>query len=225
MHMNESNLLLASVSPRRRQLLTWIHPGFSVTSSDIDETPLPGESPLGYVKRMAGEKCEKAALVGPGLFVVAADTIVELDDQILGKPGNAEDARFMLRALRGKTHHVYTAITIHQPGSTPKVMDCCVADVPMRTYSDDEIERYISSGDPFDKAGAYAIQNREFQPVKQFSGCFACVMGLPLCHLSRHLIKLGMKISENPISVCLSQLDYPCKISSSVLSFKDQITC
>lgn len=223
--MNERSILLASVSPRRRQLLSWIQPGFSVTSSDIDETPLRGESPILYVKRMASEKSEKAALVAPDLFVVASDTIVELDGQILGKPGSAEEARCILGVLRGKTHHVYTAISIHQPGNAPKVMDCCVADVPMRTYTDDELEKYISSRDPFDKAGAYAIQNREFHPVEQFSGCYACVMGLPLCHLSRHLIKMGMKIAENPASVCLQQLDYRCKISSSVLSFTDQITC
>jgi septum formation protein len=223
--MNERYILLASVSPRRRQLLSWIQPGFSVTSSDIDETPLLGEPPIMYVKRMAREKSEKAALESPGILVVASDTIVELDGQILGKPGCAEDARGMLGALRGKTHHVFTAITILQPGSAPNVMDCCVVDVPMRAYSDDELEKYISSGDPFDKAGAYAIQNREFHPVEHFSGCYACVMGLPLCHLSRHLIKMGMQIAENPVSVCSHQLAYRCEISSSVLSFTDQITC
>jgi len=223
--MKESDLLLASVSPRRRQLLAWIHPGFSVTSSDIDEAPLQGESPVAYVKRMAREKCEKAALERTGLLVVASDTIVELDGQILGKPGDAAEARFMLRALRGKTHHVYTAIAILQPESMVNTMDCCVADVPMRAYSDNDLERYISSGDPLDKAGAYAIQNREFHPVEKFSGCFACVMGLPLCHLVRHLKQIGVPIAENPVSVCLDQLAYPCKISSSVLSFTDQITC
>ena len=223
--MNERNLLLASVSPRRRQLLTWIYPGFSVTSSDIDETPLKDESPVIYVKRMASQKCEKAAQETDGLFIVASDTTVALDGKILGKPIDQEDARSMLRALRAKTHQVYTAISIFQSGSTSEIIECCVADVPMRPYTDEEIEMYILSGDPFDKAGAYAIQNREFHPVEQFSGCFACVMGLPLCHLSRHLIKLGMEFSENPVSVCLAQLDYSCKISSSVLSFKDQITC
>jgi MAF protein len=223
--MNESHLLLASVSPRRRQLLSWIQPGFSVTSSDIDETPLPGESPIVYVKRMAREKGEKAALKAPDLVVVASDTIVELDGRILGKPGNAEEARSMLGALRGKIHHVFTAISIHQPGADPTIIDCCVVDVPMRAYSDDEMEKYILSGDPFDKAGAYAIQNHEFHPVEQFSGCYACVMGLPLCHLSRHIIKMGKQIAENPVSVCSQQLAYRCEISSSVLSFTDQITC
>jgi len=207
-------------------MLAWLRPDFTMTSSEIDETPLPGEAPLAYVKRMACQKAEKAANDAAESWVVlASDTIVELDGKILGKPEGEAEAWAMLHALRARTHHVYTAIAILQTGTDTMVLDCCIADVPMRAYSDDEITRYIASGDPFDKAGAYAIQNQEFNPVEQFSGCFACVMGFPLCHVSRQLNQIGLQNTPNPAPICLRELSYPCKISSSVLSFTDHITC
>jgi MAF protein len=147
------------------------------------------------------------------------------EGQIMGKPVDAQDARKMLRRLRGKTHNVLTVLSIAVPETGMMIIDCCIAKVPMRTYSDEEIDQYIQSGDPFDKAGAYAIQSKSFHPVENYYGCYACVMGLPLCHVVRQMKKLGLRITENPAPICADQLSYSCQVSSSVLSFTDQITC
>jgi MAF protein len=224
--MSEFQLLLASTSPRRRELLSWLFPEFGIYASDIDESVHEKEEPATYVLRMAREKALKAISENEAFpYVIASDTIVVYNQRVLGKPEDAENARAMLKDLRGKIHKVFTAIAVATPQYGVVLLDCCVADVPMRHYTDAEIEAYIDSGDPFDKAGSYAIQNDVFHPVERFSGCFACVMGLPLCHLVRQLKKQGFSNIENPSSICFKQLDYDCKISSSVLANTDQITC
>ncbi|MBI9048727.1 MAG: septum formation protein Maf [Anaerolineaceae bacterium] len=224
--MSKNELLLASTSPRRRQMLAWMVADFEMMSFDIDESIIAGEKAEAYVFRMAKSKA-RHALQGNEHYklILSSDTIVVQDGKILGKPENEAQARAMLQRLRGKIHKVLTAISVVNPESGLMITDCCIANVPMRNYSDEEIEHYIQSGDPFDKAGSYAIQNESFHPVEHFSGCFACVMGLPLCHVIRQMKKQGISIIDDARPVCAEQLDYACPISSSVLSFTDQITC
>jgi septum formation protein len=224
--MNNFKVLLASTSPRRRQMLAWVVDEFNAVSANIDETPFAEEEPGDYVRRMARLKGEQALQDYPEVqLLLASDTIVVHGGKILGKPKDAADAQRMLVDLRGKIHTVLTAITIINQVSGLTIHDCCIAEVPMRLYTDEEIRQYIASGDPFDKAGAYAIQNESFHPVEKFSGCYACVMGLPLCHVVRQLSKMGMSLSQDIMVICYQRLSYSCTVSNSVLSFKDQITC
>lgn len=211
-------LILASGSPRRRDLLRLFNLAFVTTSTDIDETPLPGESAADYTLRLSQEKaraaCESAACDG---LVLAADTTVADGDTILGKPADADDARAMLRQLRGRAHQVYTAITLADTATGRSVTEICATDVPMRHYSDAEIETYITSGDPFDKAGSYAIQNPDFRPVVSLSGCYANVMGLPLCHLVRALRVFGIEPSADIPQACQRETGYACGAFGAIL--------
>ncbi len=176
--MTLPNLLLASTSPRRRALMGRLGWPCRFTSADLDESPLPGEPPAEYVRRLAHSKALAAAAQAlPAEIVLAADTTVADGSQILGKPRHAAEARDMLLQLRGRTHQVLTAIAMLDPHRAVLEMDLCISSVPMRNYSDEEITAYIASGDPLDKAGAYAIQNGVFRPVAAFSGCYACVVG------------------------------------------------
>jgi septum formation protein len=213
------DILLASNSPRRRQMLAWTGLEFEVCSADVDETPLDGESPTQLVLRLAETKA-KAAAAGarPGQLILAADTIVVDGSAILGKPLDAGDATRMLVQLRGRIHQVFTAIALYRAEDYHLDKDLCVSNVPMREYSDAEIAVYVASGDPLDKAGAYAIQNPGFHPVVNFKGCFASVMGLPLCHLQRLLHGFGVTLPAHIPDDCLSTLDYSCPIYSAVQS-------
>ena len=124
-------------------------------------------------------------------IIIAADTTVVDEGQILGKPANAYEAESMLRRLRGREHQVFTALAVVRRSEGFLALDWCVTQVPMRTYSDEEMYAYIATGDPLDKAGAYAIQHPDFSPVANLEGCYANVMGLPLCHLKRTLDAAG----------------------------------
>ncbi len=124
----------------------------------------------------------------------------------------------MLRRLRGRTHKVYTAVTLLNTTSGQMITEVVGSAVPMRTYSDEEIAAYIASGDPFDKAGAYGIQNSAFRPSEGFAHCFANVMGLPLCHLARMLGALGLAPTEDVPTACQQHLRYVCPIYHSVLA-------
>ncbi len=209
-------IILASNSPRRRALFGLFDLDFEVMPADVDETPFWGEAPADYVRRMAASKGRHVAgLSGPDHLVISADTTVVDRDQILGKPADAAEAEKMLRQLRGRQHQVYTAIALIQGGKM--VSDCCRSDVPMRVYSDEEMQAYIASGDPLDKAGAYAIQNAEFRPVEAFSGCFANVMGLPLCHLNRLMAPFNLHVDEPVFQFCEIALDYHCEIYPQIL--------
>jgi MAF protein len=217
--MTLPTLILASNSPRRRQLLAWTGWHFTVSAAEIDESPLPGEAPGPYVSRLARAKGEARAHQAPGgSLILAADTIVADGPLLLGKPASPVEARRMLQSLRGRTHQVYTAIAVIEAGSERVSTERCCADVPMRSYSDLEIETYIASGDPLDKAGAYAIQNAGFHPVENFAGCYACVVGLPLCHLVRTMARLGYT-TPNPVPVtCQANLGYACPVYSTILT-------
>jgi septum formation protein len=211
--------ILASNSPRRKEMMTWTGiESFLVIPADIDETIHSGENVASAVTRLSKTKAELVSTNTTNkAIVIAADTVVTLGGKILGKPVDSSDAVKILLSLRGRVHQVFTAISIRISGTNISVDDLCITNVSMREYSLDEVSRYIQSGDPMDKAGAYAIQNQDFHPVRDFAGCKASVMGLPLCHLTRNLAKLIPFNTEETAHQCQVQLRYDCPISNSIL--------
>jgi len=210
--------VLASNSPRRRQLLALGNWAFSVKVVDIDETPLADELPKNYVLRLARAKAlavsEKAS---PENIIIGSDTTVVDGDSILGKPNDARNAESMLKQLRGRTHQVYTGIALYRVQDEKMLTELSVTDVPMRNYSNEEITAYINTGDPMDKAGAYAIQHSDFDPVESMQGCYASVMGLPICHVMRALQKLDVRPAADVPMACQNLLNYQCPVSSAIL--------
>ena len=186
--------------------------------SDIDESQQAGERPDDYVLRLAREKTLGVAeKVSPESIVIGSDTAVIDGDEILGKPKDAQDAIRMLKQLRGRTHQVYTGIAIHRVSDGTMLSELSITNVPMRNYSDDEITAYVNTGDPLDKAGAYAIQHPDFQPVESMSGCYAGVMGLAMCHVTRMLKKLEIQPEADVAAACQTLLKYQCPVSSAIL--------
>jgi septum formation protein len=211
-------LVLASNSPRRRQLLDSAGWNFRVMPADVDEVIYPEETPPDYVLRLAESKARAVgAQVDEDVIVLAADTTVVDGNKILGKPVDDEDAERMLRCLRGRTHQVYTALAVYRVTEDKLLTDLCLTDVPIRNYSDDEMMVYIRSGDPLDKAGAYAIQHRGFHPAETLTGCYANVVGLPLCHLTRTLEKLGVGSTTDIPEMCRNNFGYQCSIYNQIL--------
>lgn len=193
-------LILASKSPRRRQLLAAIGLSFTVDAADVDEIALPGEPPDALVCRLCRAKAAAVIVRHPRAVVLAADTLVVLDGDLLGKPADAFEATAMLRRLRARTHQVYTAICVATDAGLDSRLS--ISDVTMRPYSDEEIARYVSSGDPLDKAGSYAIQHPLFSPVQAWAGCYAAIMGLPL-RLARDMLKdAGIEVGGDVAAVC-----------------------
>jgi MAF protein len=194
--MQPAELLLASNSPRRRQLLTLAGYRFVPSPVDIDESPLPGEPPSEYVLRLAREKAATAYHLAQNdqgtLLILAADTTVALDGAILSKPLDAAEAVDMLRRLRGRAHQGYTGLALITPAGQT-LTRVCATRVFMRDYTDEEIDAYVASGDPMDKAGAYAIQHSGFHPVERLEGCYANIMGLPMCTLEDLLREAGLQ--------------------------------
>lgn len=212
------HLVLASGSPRRRELLGLLGFDFKCLSLDIDETPLPDELPADYTLRVSAAKAQAAvSYVERGTLIVAADTTVADGTQILGKPLNAAEAQAMLRQLQGRVHQVYTAITLLATQSGQITQDLAVTDVVMRPYTDSEIAAYVASGDPYDKAGSYAIQNQAFHPVARIDGCYANVVGLPLCHLTRSLARLGVEMAVDVPSACQQANTIQCEVYPHIL--------
>ncbi|MFQ5616079.1 MAG: Maf family protein [Anaerolineales bacterium] len=211
-------LSLASNSPRRRQLLAlggWM---FHIVPANVDESPFPGEDSRDYVIRMAESKVRAVAgQLHPDGVAIAADTSVIARQKILGKPADAKEAVKVLRHLRGRVHRVHTAIAVLLYGWEDPVIDTCTTNVPMRNYSDEEIFTYVASADPFDKAGGYGIQNHRFHPVARLNGCYANVMGLPLCHLTRVLDRLGIPPRTDVPRSCQKALKYKCPVFGRVL--------
>ena len=211
-------LLLASNSPRRRQLLALGNWKFNIVVSDVDESQLTGETPKEYVLRLAQAKALAVAeKADRDNIIIGSDTAVIDGNEILGKPKDEEDAERMLKQLCGRTHQVYTGVAIHRVRDGKILTELCITDVPMRPYSDDEIKAYVRTGDPMDKAGAYAIQHADFQPVESMSGCYASVMGLPMCHVVRALQKLDVHPEADVPMACQSLLNYQCPVSSAIL--------
>jgi MAF protein len=195
---------------------------FGVAAPEVDETPLPNEPPRDYVVRLAETKARVAAdAATTGQLVLAADTTVVDAGRILGKPQDEAGARLVLRQLRGLTHEVLTGIAALRPKDGRMVTDVCATAVPMRNYSEAEIEEYVQSGDPLDKAGSYAIHDPVFDPVRGLTGCYASVMGLPMCHVSRLLQRLEVAASPEIPARCQAELRYDCPISEAVLRGDD----
>jgi septum formation protein len=211
-------LLLASKSPRRRELLVLGGWKFRTASSQIDESLQPAEAPSAYVLRLAEAKARVCAeRASHSQIVIGADTAVVDGGNILGKPATHDEAVDMLERLRGHSHRVYTGIAALRKSDGCLVTDLCVTRVPMRDYSNQEVEAYVQSGDPFDKAGGYAIQHRGFQPVDGLSGCYASVMGLPLCHLVRTLRRLELDPAADVAAECQTALHYSCPVTDAIL--------
>jgi septum formation protein len=195
-----TGLVLASQSPRRRALLAALGLAFTVDAADVDETPLPGEAPADMVCRLGRAKALAVAARHAGAAVLAADTVVALDGLLLGKPVDVAEACAMLRALRGRTHQVYTAICVAKDDYLDARLS--ISDVTMRPFSDVEIAAYVATGDPLDKAGAYAIQHPLFSPVAAWAGCYAGIMGLPLRLARAALIAAGVAVPDRVAAVC-----------------------
>jgi septum formation protein len=185
-------LILASASPRRAEILRGAGIAFSVLSSAVDETPLPGETATDMVRRLAAAKAELVAAraVGPAI-VIAADTVVALDGAVMGKPRTSDDARHMLEKLSGRTHSVITGVALVRLPDVERREFTEITQVHFTALSDEEIVRYLSSGEPFDKAGAYAIQGVAGRFIPRIDGCYFNVVGLPLSRLCRELTALG----------------------------------
>jgi MAF protein len=272
-------LILASNSPRRKQLLMLGGWEFAILAPHVNENVFPAEAPADYVRRLAEEKAwagmrdrrhatppynqdvsfdcgreysalrsvclaaeheqagqaaTKADKVRPNVadslpygeqaVILAADTAVvdpveedgdrsvQAAGEILGKPASPEEAVGMLRRLRGRVHQVFTGLAALRTADSRLLSEVVVTDVLMRDYSDDEIRTYVETGDPFDKAGAYAIQHPVFRPVQNLQGCYANVMGLPVCHASRLLAQLGCPPASDVTRECQETLAYACEL-------------
>lgn len=175
-------LILASASPRRRELLAQIGLDFTVVTADIDETPLPGENDTSYTLRLAEAKARAVLLLHPHATVIGADTTVAVDDELLGKPLDASDAARMLRLLSERAHQVTTAVAVLTAKQTSTAVE--TTNVFFTAMTDEAISAYVRTGEPMDKAGAYAIQGRAAQWIPRIEGDYSNVVGLPLARLS-----------------------------------------
>lgn len=187
-NVSDPRVILASASPRRRELLRQVGVRFRVVVAEVDESVLPGEQPAGYVLRVARDKVLAIqATDGSGLPVLAADTAVVLDQRILGKPADRAGAISMLCSLSGRTHEVYSAVVLAQAGQPPR--ECLnISRVTFAELDPDWIEAYCDTGDSMDKAGAYGVQGLAAEKIPRIEGSFSGVMGLPLyetCQLLR----------------------------------------
>jgi len=212
-------ILLASASPRRHELLALLELTFSVIAAGIDETNSQGETPPAMVQRLSREKALHVALRHPQALVIAADTTVALDGGTLGKPADTAAAAAMLRRLRGRPHQVYSGLTVAWGEHT--ITEVIKSVVWMRDYSDEELIEYAAGGDPLDKAGGYAVQNRGFHPAERIEGCRANIMGLPLCHLARTLVRLGVKVPANVPVACQAHNKFVCQVFGGILDLEE----
>ena len=213
-------LILASASPRRRELLALTPWRAQIKPAQADERPLVGEDAAGVAQRLSRVKAHSVAgQVPAGSLVLAADTVVVLNGAILGKPADAGEARGMLKTLRGREHEVITGITLLAAGDSWEANDACRTRVPMRDYTSAEAEAYVRSGAALDKAGAYGIQDRGFEPVDmdRMNGCFANVMGLPLCHLVRLMRRRGIETTNDVPAACQAHTHFACRLHPQIL--------
>jgi septum formation protein len=220
---NKKVIVLASNSPRRKQILALGGWDFLILPAEINEDPYPGEGAQPYVLRMAEQKAREASQKAPpNSLVLGADTSVILIDEkggevILGKPADENEAGVMLEKLRGKVHYVYTGLSIINTVEDKQLSETCSTAVKMRDYSVAEVEAYISTGDPMDKAGAYAIQHLVFDPVESLEGCYTNVVGLPLCLVERLLFESGFQIKADITRECKPENSQPCLVYRRVL--------
>jgi septum formation protein len=197
--MTDLRVILASQSPRRRELLTLVGIAHEVQPADIDEMYLPGEVPTAHAERLARGKCAVIAERAPDALVIGSDTIVVVDGDVLGKPTSESDAAHMLRRLSGRSHIVVTAVAVAWRGETRSAVE--EVNVTFHSLSDDDIAAYIATREPMDKAGAYGIQGYGATIVERVDGDYFAVMGLPLQLLVRVLRELGIRYAFGPLAV------------------------
>ena len=185
-------LILASASPRRRELLQQIGVQFRVQVADIDETPQAGETPAAYVARLALGKAQKVAAANPGCVVLGSDTTVVLDDEILGKPENDADAACMLATLAGRRHQVMTAVALVKDDQ--QRVQTVITNVHFTPLTAAKITAYVATGEPADKAGAYGIQGLGAVLVDAIEGSYSNVVGLPLTETAAMLQEFNIPI-------------------------------
>ena len=194
-------ITLLSSSPRRREIIRGLLNPVSISGSrGVEPRPDEGESPERYVVRCAASKLGDGAQTGDAGILVGADTVVALDGEILGKPNCDAEARLMLRKLRNRRHSVVTGIVALDARSGEARSCVETSRIYTRNYSDEDIEAYIASREPFDKAGAYAVQDDEFRPVTRVDGCYLNVVGLPLCRLAESIESLGANLKLRSFS-------------------------
>jgi len=212
-------LVLASGSPRRRRFVEALCIPFTVRAAEINEDPLPDETPTEMVIRLSKEKARVAAAQSADAeeIIIAADTIVVLDGRIMGKPADVDEAVAMLHRLRGRWHRVLTGLTVWDKEKNRIVIQVSEADVRMRDYSDDEIVGFIARGEAMDKAGAYSLQDKIFKPAAEVIGCYAGVMGFPLCHLWRALRELGNPPMRQAVVACSEVTGRICNVAHHIL--------
>lgn len=237
LNMSRIDLILASSSPRRQDFFRALGLTFRTVSAEVDETPLPGELPRDLVARLAASKAKAVADRLAGEFVdadfpetvyaetviVAADTTVALGDEILGKPEDGQEATAMLQRLRAREHQVHSAVAVRRlraESASAIVFESAqlsenslrvnTTTVLMRDYSLAEVAEYVASGDPLDKAGAYALQHPQFAPAAGLSGCVAGVVGLPLKDLVEMLQVYGIDVPCAVAPICEAQAAFPC---------------
>ncbi len=184
-------VILASQSPRRRELLTLIGMAHEVMPADIDESQWPDEAPVPHAERLAREKAQKIALAQPEAVVIAADTIVVLDGEVLGKPGSPREAEETLGKLSGRTHTVHTAVAVSRAGDLRSGVES--VEVTFRPLDAETIRRYVATGEPMDKAGAYGIQGFGATIVERIHGDYFAVMGLAIGRMVGLLREVGVE--------------------------------
>lgn len=189
-------LVLASASPRRQHLLSLLGLQFEVVTPNVEEHFRSGERPKTAARRLAQAKALVVAHAHPEAFVLAADTVVACAGRLLAKPADAPEAAAMLRLLRARTHRVITAVAVVLSAGRRALVAHSVTRVRMRAYGDDEIAASIASGQPFDKAGAYAVQDPDLRPVDSLQGCYCNVVGLPLWTTRALLARAGLPVAR-----------------------------
>lgn len=190
--MEKQSLVLASSSPRRKELLENLHLTFEVSSSEVDENFSITDSPDEIVMELAEKKAKAVAKFYPSSYIIGSDTVVVTNGNILGKPKEKNEAFLMLKTLSGNVHHVYTGVCIVSPDQTINFYE--KTEVVFWELTDEEIDSYISTGEPFDKAGAYGIQGIGSILVKEIKGDYFSVVGLPLSRTVRELKKAGFRL-------------------------------
>ncbi len=185
-------LLLASQSPRRKYLLEQAGILFEIVPSQIDENSFNHRRPETHVKKLALAKAEEIGMQNPDRWVIGADTVVFINESILEKPTSKVDARKMLQLLSGKTHQVYTGFAIYNYQQKHRYVDHVKTDVKFKVLSHEEIEWYLQTEEPYDKAGAYAIQGLGASMIKKINGSYTNVVGLPVCEVVEHLMNTGV---------------------------------
>jgi septum formation protein len=188
--MTSKPLILASASPRRKHWFEAIRIPFEVAVPVVDEAPLPNENPTEMVARLSKEKALSVVATNPGRWVLSADTTVVVDGLVLGKPEDAEDAARMLQLIQGRKHFVHTGVCLARDAAIHQFVD--TAEVHLRPLAQEQIRWYVATGEPMDKAGAYAAQGIAALFIERIDGSFATVMGLPIERLGELFDKLGL---------------------------------